>query len=767
VKRAGKRVASFLAWAALSTAGTLSALSLAAYFTVMAWFPLPIEGLRGGRASRVVTDREGSLLRAWLAADGTWALPATLDDLTGDFIAATIAVEDQRFMTHPGVDPVAMARALVQNVLAGRVVSGASTLTMQTVRLLERRPRDLPSKIIEAAHALALESRSSKWEILEFYVNNAPYGGNIRGIRAAAFRYFHKHPFDLTLAESALLAGLPQSPTAFRPDRFPERARKRRDHVLARMHEEGLIDAGRLAAARAEPVEVRPSPFPFLAPHFTQMAQAAQPGAGRVVTSLDSGLQSLAESAVRSAVASRRPDGISNAALVVIENATGEVRALVGSSDFCDEEASGQVNGALAPRSPGSTLKPFTFALGFASGLIAPSTILADLPMQAEGWTPENFDGKFRGPVSASRALVASLNLPAVEVLARVGHAELYHLLKRCGISTLQAPPDAYGLSLTLGSAEVSLLELTNAYAALARGGLAIPYSLLSAPREAGPPRRVLPEGAAYLVAEILSDTSRLGPAGGRLASAGRPRIAWKTGTSSGNRDAWTVAWNPEYTVGVWMGNFDGRPAAALAGLHTAAPLALKVFGALYVNRVGPWYPRPQDVVEGEVCARSGQPAGEQCPHRVKGLLPALARARCEVHRAVPGGSGDATVEVWPNELHTWFQENDPTYLGIAASGMADPDRLDRDRNQPVILSPIDGFEYVATAEPGRETALPLAAYAAWDSENLFWFVDGVFLAEADLGRKVHWPMSPGAHRITCADRRSRSTTVEIQVMGL
>ena len=627
----------------------------------------------------------------------------SLDELNPDFMKATLAIEDRNFFKHRGVDTGAIIRAAFQNFANGRRISGASTISMQTIRLLKSRPRNFLSKIIEGVHAIRLEMLYSKEDILRMYFELAPYGGNVNGIKAAAWKYYGKSPKDLTLSESALLAGLPQSPSRLRPDRFPERALKRRDRVLASMVREGIISQDRLKLAFLEPVAVGNYPFPFKTPHFAQMVkERAQDGF--VKTTIDSNLQQFAESVLKGAVLDLQTQGVTNGAIVIIENRTGKVRALVGSANFFDKEDSGQVNGALALRSPGSALKPFTYALGLGSGLYSTETIIDDEPSRYAEYIPKNYDQKFHGPVTLRDALVQSLNIPAVEVLESVGHVKLYDLLKEAGLTTLTKDPDVYGLSLTLGSPEVKLLELANAYAALARLGVYKPYQVLEDGE--GSSRRILSEGAAYLITDILSDDTRLQSIGLYRNDKTAARVAFKTGTSFGQRDAWTFAYNPEYTVGIWLGNFSSRSSKTLVGIEVATPVAFKIFDWMYLNKSAPWYSMPKTV----------------------GIRD---KQDMYVKNANP--------------------EERPT---IAI----------RDKDKPKIVSPVGGAEYFISGPSDTEIKLPFSARPGSGANELYWFLNGQFLSKAIPGEKIFWNMQPGQYQLTCADNLGRSTTVSFVI---
>ena len=538
------------------------AFCLGAYFTVLKIAPFPYEAIKNIQYSKCIFDSQGNLLRAFTNKDGLWLMPVELKEINPQLINATLSIEDNRFKKHFGVDPFAVIRAAKLNFKNGKTISGASTISMQVVRIIENRKRSLPNKIIEAVHAIRLETLYPKDQILKLYFEIAPYGGNIHGVKAASFKYFNKQPADLTLSECALLAGIPQSPSKLRPNRYPDRAKKRRDRVLASMVRNGYITLTQSDEAIKEPVLAGNNLFPFKALHFADFVNKRYAGRKNIKTTIDPAIQNFAENTLREAIQNFKPYGVTNGAIVVIENSTGKIRAMVGSNDYFSKENSGQINGTLSRRCPGSTLKPFTYALGFEEGAYTPKTILADVPVQYDGYAPLDYDKEDRGPLTVLEELVYSLNIPAVEVLDKIGYRKLYQFLKDAGITTLKKLPDYYGLALTLGSGDVNLLELTNAYATLARLGEYKPYSFIE--EEEMPSKRLLSEGATYLVTDIISDTKRLQEIGVYRDEKIHPKVAWKTGTSYGHKDAWTICYNPEYTVGIWLGNFSARPAKYL-----------------------------------------------------------------------------------------------------------------------------------------------------------------------------------------------------------
>jgi penicillin-binding protein 1C len=482
-----------------------------------------------------------------------------------------VAVEDERFGWHPGVDPFAAVRAVGQNLRAGRVVSGASTITMQVCRMIENRPRTWKAKIIEALRALQLERILSKEEILETYLNIAPYGGNIRGVEEAARIYFGKSASDLSLGEAALLAGLPKAPSGYRPDRHPEAAWARRRTVLRRMRERDMITDAERATAEAEPIVISGSPRERIAPHAGWLALRRRPSGGR--TTIHIPIQREVERLAAENV--RRLSAGTDQAVVVIEIETGGIVALLGSADFADP-VDGQVNGVLARRSPGSTLKPFIYATAFQMRRLSPDSTVYDVPIERAGWAPKNFDRTFSGEITSDEALRRSLNVPAILVAEGVG---LYRCLGTMRAAGIRLPPDAEergGLGIAVGTVEVSLLDLANGYATIGRGGL------MRRPRlfvdERSEALRVLDGNVCAALNGILS-SRRVRPRGMEgLAPGDVPWFMWKTGTSSGRRDAWAVGHNSRYAAGVWVGRFSGAGQFEYVGSDAAEPLLAELF---------------------------------------------------------------------------------------------------------------------------------------------------------------------------------------------
>lgn len=632
-----------------------------------------------------VLARDGTLLRAYTVADGRWRMAVGLDAVDPAYLDMLIAFEDRRFRDHAGVDPRALVRALVQALGAGGVVSGGSTLTMQVARLIEEGTTgQWAGKIRQMRVALALERRLGKDEILSLYLHLAPFGGNLEGVRAASFAWLGKEPRRLTPAEAALLVALPQSPEARRPDRHPDRAQDARDRVLARMVDAGVLDDDRARAARTEAVPTTRQPFPALAPHLADRLRAADPTVRTHRTTIDASLQARLEALARAAVEGRGER--LSAAILVADHATGEILATVGSAGYTDDARAGFVDMTRALRSPGSTLKPLVYGMAFDDGLAHPETLIDDRPTSFDGYAPQNFDHRFRGTLRVREALQLSLNLPVVALAEALGPARIMAALRRAGVQAVLPDDGAPGLAVVLGGVGMSLEGLVQLYAGLARGGQAValrdtpdhpgaPHmhdtngGPVTAPAK-GPPARLIADVAAWQVGDILASAAP--PPG-----APRARLAYKTGTSYGHRDAWALGYDGAHVAGVWMGRADGTPVPGVFGADLAAPLLFEVFARIKPH-LAPLAPPPAATL---ILPNAALPRPLQ-----------RFRARGEAAFAAP----DAPVLAFP-----------PAGAEIALEGGPLLVRVERGAAPFTWLA--DGIP-VAVAERGRETLLDLPA---------------------------------------------------------
>lgn len=547
-----------------------------AAITFAAWVyslgPAPLG--EGMEFSTVVVDRNGRLLRPYATPDGRWRLPATVQDVDPRYLDLLIAYEDKRFRRHHGVDPLAVVRAAMQLITHGRIVSGGSTITMQVARLLEpRTDRTFLAKLRQAVRAIEIEQRLSKDEILTLYLGLAPYGGNLEGTRAASLAYFGKEPRRLSLGEAAMLVAIPQSPEVRRPDRSAQLARRARDRVLDRIALAGAVPLDEIAQAKAEPSPAGRRAMPVLAPHASDQAvAAAAPGTKIIALTVDAAIQKPLEDLARERAQTFGPDVA--VAIMAIDHQTGEVIARVAGGDYFDERRAGQVDMTQAVRSPGSTLKPFIYGLAFEDGLVHPETLIEDRPIRYGSYAPENFDLTFQGTVPVRKALQMSLNVPAVTLLDAIHASRLTARITDAGAHFVLPKGEAPGLAMGLGGVGITLTDLTMLYGGLARGGNTIALTERRGEIAAPVQRRLIDPVAAWYVGNVLIGTPPPENAAGG-------RIAFKTGTSYGYRDAWSVGFDGRHTVGVWVGRPDSAPVPGLIGRAAAAPILFDAFGRL------------------------------------------------------------------------------------------------------------------------------------------------------------------------------------------
>jgi penicillin-binding protein 1C len=701
--------------------------------------PLELHALGGAAASGALLDRHGEVLHAALSRDEAWCFPRPLDAFSPHLINATIAAEDQRFRTHAGVDAIAVARA-AWGRLSGGARSGASTLTMQAINLGGNRSRDVGGKLRQTLGALRLERAVSKDDILAFYLNRAPYGFNLVGAEAAAQRYFDKPAAELTLPEAALLAALPRAPSRYQPLRDPDRARARRAYVLRRMEAEGMIAARERQEAEAAPLGAAWHELPRLAPHLAAAMADETRNGGTVRLTLDKPLQERCEQMLAKYLHRYNGD-ITNAAAMIVDAATGEVLARVGSAGF-HTVPGGQVDAVSAPRSPGSALKPFAYALGIERGLLYPTEKLLDDSIDFGSYAPENFDGIFNGLVSASQALQLSLNVPAVAALDRVGLADMQAFLQHAGISTLTHAPAHYGLGLALGNCGVRLDELCGAYAMLANEGRHRPLRLRADAPHA-PERALLRPDTALAVFRMLEQPFPKEPPGGLVRGSGTtPRACWKTGTSTGFHDAWTIAFNRQYVVGVWVGNSGGQPSPRLVGALAALPLAASIFRALPASSAPAWPDTAGLEQPAQVCAVTGLPASPWCDAAETAVLPAgqFLNRRCDAH--YPDADGRTRLR-WPASARHWdLARIGDTVESDDATADAAPNRALR------ITAPADGAHYILSHEPGGDRVL-LRSSIDGDAP-LHWYQNGRYLGTSDRHTPLHLALEPGEHTLAC-----------------
>ncbi|MEW6364959.1 MAG: penicillin-binding protein 1C [Acidobacteriota bacterium] len=748
--------------------------------------PLPDQLLDpAAHRSTLVTDRYGRILYESLSERETRSRWLSPEALPTPLVNATLAAEDRRFYRHPGIDPIALARAAWVDLRAWRIVEGGSTISQQVVKLLMARSRTLGGKLREMLLALRLEHRFSKNEIMAMYLNLAPYGNQYAGVEAASQGYFGCSAATLTPAQAAFLAGLPQRPSVFDPYHNLAGAFRRQRWVLDRMSALGLLDEDSYRHAMQERLALIQSKRGFEAAHFVERVLSEANGCGRICTTLDLDLQREVQGIVSAHRKRLATKGGFNVAVLVVANPTGQVLAYEGSGDYFDAEHGGTIDGVTTPRQPGSALKPFTYALAFERGL-TPATVLRDLPSHfptAEDgvlYSPRNYDGTFRGPMRVRKALAGSENVPAVQVLSRVGVPRLLDLFRNLGFTTFDKSADYYGYGLTLGDAEVRLDELVGAYACLARGGeLVHTCSILESGTNSpatsvpGGRRQLLSPRTAFWVTDILSDAKARAYAFGRGGSLEFPfQVAVKTGTSQGYADNWTIGYTREITVGVWVGNFDRKPLRSSSGVTGAAPIfhnvllaaQKRVTGRLPTPADPPIVPPPENLHQIPVCALSGMKASDACPSFEdewldSERLPSL----CSWH-VQPDGR--RTVTVWPVEYRSWAQsrgllkEPQLQYASFRKAAKSTPSS-----SYFEIETPPDGATYLIDPTLRMEyQALELRVACGGAPRRLAWTLDGQPAGECMSDATLNWPLQRGKHTLEARDTTGAHASVSFVV---
>jgi penicillin-binding protein 1C len=564
------------------------------------------------RYGKIVLDRNGKILRAFLNEDEQWCFLPQNKPVPAKLEKAVLTFEDRYFYQHPGFNPVSIYKALVRNIKAGKIVAGGSTITMQVCRLAHPGKRTLSKKLLELLHAFKLEILYSKKHILALYLNNAPYGGNIVGIRAAAYKYYGREPEQLSWAEAALLAVLPNAPAQLSPGRNQQLLIEKRNRLLHILADKGYFDQNTCLLSCLEPAPDSRRLLPCQAPHLTRLAANRQ-DEPEISTTIDRELQNLVENTIDFRSSYLQENGIKNLAALVADNASGEILVWIGSQDFYDEKSNGQVDGVLAARSPGSTLKPFLYALAMDEGLIVPETKIHDVPTYFRGFQPENANKCYEGWVNTSEALTRSLNIPAVRLLNLYGYERFYYHLKDAGISTLFRPASGYGLTLIIGGCEVKMLDLAALFSGLANYGKFKPLRYLKNEPETKSVQLLSP-GSSWQILNITSELVRPGSENYWHQYDNQAKLAWKTGTSYGHRDAWAVGVNPQYTIAVWTGNFTNESNPSLTGAASAGPLLFAIFNALPKNSQNTWFRMPEnEMQEREICSVTGLAPSKWC----------------------------------------------------------------------------------------------------------------------------------------------------------
>lgn len=728
--------------------------------------------------SLVVEDRSGRFLQAFLAADGAWRLRTSPDEIPQRLKEILIRREDRWFYHHPGVNPFAIGRALVQNFRTGRRVSGASTITMQIARMLEPKERTYLHKLVEIFRAFQLELKYSKDELLEIYLSMAPLGGNIEGLKSAALIYYQTPLERLNIAQLFDLMLIPADPNGLQPDRNAGRLLEERKRQASEWFKTGLLSAGDSTTIWNTPALAVRKPLPRSAPHFTLRVREAFPGAREVRSSLDLPTQVIVERLLSNHLRSWKQRGVQNGAVLVVQNSTREILAYAGSEDFDDVSASGQVDAVRALRSPGSTLKPLLYAMEMERGELTPRMSLLDTPYDAEGFLAENYDGTYSGSVYADEALRRSLNVPLVRMLKTSGVNRFVDFTAEAGIASLKAQEARLGLSMILGGCGVTLEEVVGAYTTFpCAGGYArLRYDHAPPPSPADV-RQIFSASTAWMITEILAGLDRPDLPNNFASATNLPSVAFKTGTSYGRRDAWAVGYSAEYTVGVWIGNVTQRGNPDLVGGKAAAPLLIDLLNSISSVHQKTILPQPRDIRARSVCAVSGLAPGPRCTRLIEDVYSAVRTSQhfCDVCKDVfvsPDGAtsycaaclGDhpfktVTLEDYAPELIDFWRK---TGLPAAVPPPHNPSctRLYAGVG-PTIVSPSGDMTYYIVAANQK---IVLQATSGVEVGRHAWYDNATYLGKAKVGEKRFVSIAAGEHVLTCVDDRGRSSSVRIYV---
>jgi len=738
--------------------------------------PLPGE-LFDNDHSTVVTDDKGRILRAFLNNSEQWHFPPDPSlKLPDKLIRSVVNFEDRYFYYHPGVNPVSLVRAFAGNLISGKIRSGASTISMQVIRLALKKKRTFLSKIIEIFQALKLEIKYSKEEILRMYFENAPYGGNIIGIGAASLKYFGKTPEGLTWNEAAVLAVLPNAPGLISPLLNRDVLIRKKNRLLKRLYGRDVISEDILRQSSSETIPANLFPVPSIAPHFTEYLKNVPGNRGTEIRStINRDQQVRVEHLIKEHLKYLSSFGISNGAVVIAETESGKVRVYCGSQDFFDFSKNGQVDGARASRSSGSILKPFLYALAIDEGVVLERTILKDIPSYFGSFSPSNASMKFSGVVTVKEALIRSLNVPAVRLLNYYGLNKFYLFLQKSGLSTLIRDPDDYGLTLILGGAETKLIELVRLYRGLGNSGEFLPLKLSAGlERKKGAYDLISPE-AAYLTLKMMRELKRPGAEYYWEQYQSRNPIAWKTGTSYGQRDAWAVGVSPEWVIGVWVGNFRGEGNPELAGYSCAAPLMFDIFNYLPKEKSDKWFSSNDlNFRKVELCSRTGFLAGEDCEDVViddspsgEGVVPP-----CPYHRSVyvtldeqfsvcslcweEGKYKKVKRIVYPPDVSQFLRMRGdiidiipPHKKGCPSGSGGNPIQILYPVENARILIPVDFSKRIQN--------ITLRVAHKFSGKEVFWYIDKVFKGVSRIEHKKVIDLDPGWHTLEVVDSDGNS----------
>lgn len=750
-------------------------LGLILLFFILNWiFPLP------GKIeySTIITDDKGEVVNAFLTKDQKWRMKTELDEISPLLRKTIIAKEDKHFYSHPGVNPFAVIRAIFSNIFHMRRMSGASTITMQVAKMLEPGKRNIWSKFREMFRAFQLELKYSKKEILQMYLNLVPYGGNIEGVKAASLLYFKKNPDHLSLAEITALSIIPNKPGVMIPGKNNDFIVKERNRWLEKFAKRKVFTKKEIEDALAEPLTASRGSVPHYIPHLSYKLK--KQGGDIIKTNINMNTQLKTEKLVEDYIRTQRLKNIKNAAVVIIDNKTHKIITYVGSSNFNDTTDGGQVNGANAVRQPGSTLKPLMYAMCFDEGLLTPKTVITDVSVNYSGYAPENYDEKFNGYVSIEYALEHSLNIPAVKGLRLLGHEKLIQKLSNCNFKQIQKDRRKLGLSLILGGCGTTLEEMTGLFSVFANDGRYISpaYIQSDTSRSGRDGQTVISPAANFMINEILSKVNRPDFPLNWSATERMPKIAWKTGTSYGRKDAWSIGYNKNYTVGIWTGNFSGVGVADLSGANIATPLLFKIFNTIDYDSDEEWFTQPKDCDIRQVCSETGLVPSEHCTSLTTDyFIPLISSTKvCSNWQEImispnekisyckscapQTGYKKKWYKIIEPDMQAWFEENRIAYQKIPAHN---PNcELIFKGAAPSITSPVNGTEYLINKKD-REP-LQLICKTANDVSKVYWYINNKFYKSSNAGEKQFFVPDEGPVKISCTDDKGRNRDIKITV---
>ncbi|WEK35732.1 MAG: penicillin-binding protein 1C [Candidatus Pseudobacter hemicellulosilyticus] len=744
-------------------------------FLLLNWlFPLPDQV----DYSTIITDRKGELIHAYLTTDQQWRMKTELEEISPLLRKTIVAKEDKYFYYHPGVNLLAVGRAGVKNIFRGRRTSGASTITMQVAKLLEPRRRTYFNKFVEMFRAFQLEWKYSKDEILQLYLNLVPYGGNIEGVKSASTLYFHKNPDHLSLAEITALSIIPNRPSSLVMGRHNDRILQERNRWLQQFAEDKVFTRDEIADALDEPLTATRGAVPRWAPHLSYALQ--KQGGDIIHTPLDLNMQFKVEKLVEDYSRTLTLKNIRNAAVIVLDNQTHEILSYVGSASFYDTVDAGQVNGARAIRQPGSTLKPLLYGLCMDEGLLTPRSVITDVAVNYNGYTPENYDRRFNGYVTTEYALEHSLNIPAVKSLRLLGKDQFVQKLASCNFRQIRKDQKKLGLSMVLGGCGATLEELTGLYSAFANEGVYYrPQYTLSKDSNARPSGvRLLSPGASFMLNEILSKVNRPDFPLNWQSTERMPKIAWKTGTSYGRRDAWSIGYNKHYTVGVWVGNFSALGIPELSGANVATPLLFRIFNTIDYDSDQEWFQQPADVDIRMVCSETGLLPEAHCKHTVTDyFIPLISSTRtCQDEEELAISSDEKLSyckvcvpaagykKKWykkvPPDMQQYYRDHRILYAAIPPHNPQCENLLAG--NAPVITFPRQGAEYLISRK--NPEPLQLTCNVGNDVSKVYWYINNQFFKATDAHTKQFFIPDEGPVKISCTDDKGRNRDCWIRV---